>query len=154
MIARQPPKYMVSFAAIGNSRKGEVFLMKRVVLLMSLLVALSAVAWSVTNVPGNAISSSKHYRTSGVGNATGRAGSATMTARALLGKDGSTTVEVPTGTLDSSATPPGSFGKVQYKPFDSNGNALFAQNFTPLSNAGGYYSFVSPSLHRAEQIQL
>jgi hypothetical protein len=128
--------------------------MKRVVLFVSVLVALSAVAWSLTNVPGNAISSSKHYRTSGVGNATGRAGSAAMTARALLGKDGNTTVEVTTGALDSSATPPGSFGKVQYKPFDSAGNVLFAQNFNPLSNAGGYYTFVSPSLHRAQQIQL
>lgn len=125
--------------------------MKRAVA-VSVLVTLSTVAWSLTKAPGNAISSSKHYRNSGVGNATGRAGTATMTARALLGKDGSTTVEVTTGSLDSSATPPGTFSKVQYKPFDSAGNALFAQNFNPLSSAGGYYSFVSPSLHRAEQI--
>jgi len=127
--------------------------MKRVVL-VSVLITLSTVAWSLTKVPGSAVSSSKHYRTSGVGNATGRAGTATMTARSLLGKDGSTTVEVTTGSLDSSATPPGSFGKVQYKPFDSAGNALFAQNFNPLPSAGGYYSFVSPSLHRTQQIQL
>jgi len=128
--------------------------MKRIVLLMSLLISPSPVAWSQTNVPGYAVSSSKHYRASGVGNATGRAGSATMTARALLGKDGNTFIEVTTGTLDSSATPPGSFGKVQFKPFSSAGNALFAQNFTPLSGAAGYYSFVSPSLYRAEQVQL
>src|SRR5216117_3448713 len=44
------------------------------------------------SIPGNAINSSKHYRESGVGNATGRAGAANMTARALLGKDGNTTV--------------------------------------------------------------
>jgi hypothetical protein len=118
-----------------------------------LVLAASLSSWSLTNVPGNAVKSSKHYRESGVGNATGRAGSANMTARALLGKDGSTKVEVSTGTLDSNSTPPGSFGKVQFKPLNAAGNALFAQNFFPTT-ASGYYSFVSPSLHRAEQIQL
>ncbi len=125
---------------------------KTVLVLACLLFCKSAC--SQTILPGNAISSSKHYRESGVGNATGRAGSANMTARALLGKDGNTAVEVTTGTLDSSQTPPGSFGKVQFKPLDANGNALFAQNFTPLSTAGGYYSFTWPSLSRGEQIQL
>jgi CARDB len=128
--------------------------MKRLGVLISLLVASSPAAWSQNNIPGNAVSSSKHYRESGVGNATGRAGSANMTARALLGKDGNATVEVTTGTLDSSQTPPGNFGKVQFKPLDANGNALFAQNFTPLSTAGGYYSFTWPSLSRGEQVQL
>src|SRR6202140_4496733 len=127
--------------------------MKRAVL-VSVLVTLSTVAWSLTKVPGNAVSSSKHYRTSGVGNATGRAGTATMTARALLGKDGSATVEVTTGSLDSSATPPGSFSKVQYKPFDSAGNALFAENLNPPPSAPSSYIFSSPSLPRTPQIQL
>ena len=118
-----------------------------------LVLAASLSSWSLTNVPGNAVKSSKHYRESGVGNATGRSGSANMTARALLGKDGSTIVEVTTGTLDSTNTPPGSFRKVQFKPLSAAGNALYAQNFFPPT-ASGYYSFVSPSLHRAGQIQL
>jgi hypothetical protein len=128
--------------------------MQRTVLLVLLSLCISPVSRSQTNLPGNAVSSSKHYRSSGVGNATGRSGSATMTARALLGKDGNSTVELTTGTLDSSATPPGSFSKVQYKPFDSSGNPLFTQNFGPLSTSGGYYNFASPSLYRAEQLQL
>lgn len=118
-----------------------------------LVLAASLSSWSVINVPGNAVKSSKHYRESGVGNATGRAGSANMTARALLGKDGTAIVEVTTGTFDSGNTPPGSFRKVQYKPLTAAGKALYAQNFFPTT-ASGYYSFVSPSLHRAEQIQL
>jgi hypothetical protein len=118
-----------------------------------LVLAASLSSWSLTNVPGNAVKSSKHYREGGVGNATGRAGSANMTARALLSKDGTTTVEVTTGTFDSTNTPPGSFGKLQFKPLNAAGNALFAQNYFPTT-ASGYYSFVSPSLHRAEQIQL
>jgi hypothetical protein len=128
--------------------------MKRPALLILLLTVTSLAAWSQNSVPGNAVSSSKHYRESGVGNATGRGGSVLMTTRALLGKDGNTTVEVTTGTLDSSITPPGSFAKVQFKPLNAVGDPLFTQNFTPLSTAGGYYTFTWPSLHRAEQIQL
>jgi hypothetical protein len=121
---------------------------------LALLVLLTSVSsWSLTKVPGNAVPSSKHYRESGVGNATGRSGSAHMTARALLSKDGSATVEVTTGTLDSTTTPPGSFRKVQFKALSSMGNALSVQNLFPPT-ASGYYSFTSPSLHRAEQIQL
>jgi len=125
---------------------------KRPTLLLFLL-ATTIVAWSQNNIPGNAVNSSKHYRESGVGNATGRAGAASMTARALLGKDGNSTVEITTGTLDSSTTPPGSIVKIQVKPFSAAGNALFAQNFTSTTS-GGYYSFSTQQLHRAQQIQL
>jgi hypothetical protein len=76
-----------------------------------------------------------------------------MTARAVLSKNGQTKVELTTGALDSSATPPGSFKKVQFKPLSSDGNALSAQNFFPTS-ANGYYSFTSPTLHRGQQLQL
>src|SRR6476646_4391922 len=100
--------------------------------LLPVLGALPAVSQSV---PGYVIANAKHYRESGVGNATGRTGSAHIIARALLGEDGNTTVEVTTGALDSNVTPPGSFGKVQFKPLDPNGNVLLSQNFTPLSTA-------------------
>jgi len=118
-----------------------------------IVLATSLSSWSLTHVPGNAVPSSQHYRQSGVSNATGRSGSATMTARALLSKDGSATVEVTTGTLDSTTTPPGSFRKVQVKALSAAGNPLSVQNLFP-STASGYYSFASQSLHRAQQIQL
>ena len=118
-----------------------------------IVLAASLSSWSQVHVPGNAIPSSKHYRESGVGNATGRSGSAHMTARALLSKDGGATVEVTTGTLDSSSTPPGSFRKVQFKALSASGNPLSVQNLFPPT-ASGYYSFGSSSLHRAQQIQL
>lgn len=118
-----------------------------------IVLATTLSSWSLTHVPGNAVQSSKHYRESGVSNATGRSGSAHMTARAVLSKNGQTKVEVTTGALDSSSTPPGSFRKLQFKPLSSNGNALSAQNFFPAS-AGGSYSFVSTALHRGQQIQL
>jgi hypothetical protein len=89
-----------------------------------------------------------------VGNAHGRTGSAQLTARALLGKDGNTSIEVTTGALDSTATPPGSFAKVQLKPLGPDGDAMFAQNFTALSTGKGYYSFSWPSLYRHQQAQI
>jgi len=117
-----------------------------------LVLAASLSSWSLTDVPGNAVKSSKHYRESGVGNATGRSGSANMSARALLDKDGNTVVEVTTGALDSSSTPPGSFRKVQVKALSPAGDALSVDNYFP--STGGYYKFVSPSLYEAEKIQV
>jgi hypothetical protein len=118
-----------------------------------LVLATSVSSWSQIHLPANAVPNSKHYRESGVGNATGRSGSAHMTARALLSKDGNATVEVTTGTLDSTSTPPGSFRKVQFKTLNGAGNPILVQNLFPPT-ASGYYSFSSQSLHRAQQIQL
>src|SRR5437899_11414370 len=59
---------------------------------------------------------------SGIPNATGRDGSAAVTARALLGKD-NTTIELTTGKLDSSTTPPGSFDYVQSRLLAPSGRA-------------------------------
>jgi hypothetical protein len=118
-----------------------------------LVLATSLSGWSLTHIPANAVSSSKHYRESGVGNATGRSGSAHVTARALLSKDGNATIELTTGALDSTGTPPGSFRKVQFKALNSAGNPTLVQNLFPPT-ASGYYSFTSPSLHRGQQLQL
>jgi hypothetical protein len=127
---------------------------RRFVPLILLLGATPMAVWAQSKVPGYAIRSSGHYRQGGVGNARGRSGSANVTARALLGKDNNTTVELATGTLDSGPIPPGKFSKVQFKPLIPSGDALFAHNFNGLSTASGYYSFSWPSLHRGEQIQL
>jgi len=126
--------------------------MKRFSPFVGVLLLLSSVAFS--QVPGNANSNSKHYRDSGLGNAQGRQGSAVLTTRSLLNKDGSTNVELTTGVLDTTATQPGAFGKVQFKPLDMNGDAITAQNFTPLSTAGGYYTFTTNVLHHNQQVQL
>ena len=127
---------------------------KRFLPMILLVAAAPIVVWAQGQAPGYAVRSSIHYRESGVGNAHGRSGSANVTARALLGKDDNTSIELTTGTLDSNTTPPGSFTRVQLKPLLSSGAALYAQNFNGLSTSSGYYSFVWPSLHRGEQIQL
>ena len=127
-------------------------------LAVSMLMLLCASALSQVKLPPNAVSSSKHYRESGVGNSTGRAGGATMSARALLGKDGNTTVEITTNpaaltNFDAPGTAPGAFSKVQYKPLTQLGNPLYAQNFT-ANTTTGYYEFTTPSAYRAEQVQI
>ena len=67
------------------------------------------------------VPNAKRYRESGTKPATGRAGSASLTGRALVGRDGATTVELSTGQLDTGVTPPGNIKKSQIKTLDENG---------------------------------
>lgn len=110
--------------------------------------------WTQSTVPSYAISSSIHYRESGVPNGVGESGSAVITARALLGKDNNSTVELTTGKLDSNTTPPGSFASVRLEPFTPSGAVLLTQYFSHLATPAGYYSLTWPSLYRGERIQL
>jgi len=128
------------------------FCSRKTVLLVAFALFCTS-AGAQTGVPQNAIVSSNHYKDTGMGHATGRAGNATISARALYAKDGSTLVELTTGQLDSSTTTPGNLDKVQFKPLDQNGNALYSQNFSGLT-AGGYYSMITNVLHHTEQLQL
>jgi hypothetical protein len=84
--------------------------------------------------------------------ATGRSGSASLTARALLGKDGTTTVEMTTGGLDGGGAQPGNINKARLKPLDENGEALYARNYTGLVS-GGYFKAAVNDLHRGQQVQ-
>lgn len=85
------------------------------------------------------IPASVPYANTGKPNATGRAGSAEVTARALFGQDGMTTLEVTTGQLDSAEPAPGHFAKIQVKLFDDGRRPLFAENHKrPVST--GYWS--------------
>jgi hypothetical protein len=126
----------------------------RLLPLMLLWGAAPAAVWAQSNVPSYAIRSSIHYRESGIPNATESQGCAVVTARALLDKDHTTTIELTTGKLDSAATPPGSFAYVQFRPLAPSGAALFTEYFRRLATPTGYYSFTWPSLHRGEQLPL
>src|SRR5215213_7551798 len=83
------------------------------------LLALSGTAWSQTvntNPRPQLVPNGRKYQERGLQPATGRSGSATATARALLGKDGATTVEVSTGGLDGGGERPGNINKTRLKP--------------------------------------
>ncbi|HEX6729240.1 MAG TPA: hypothetical protein VF074_04475 [Pyrinomonadaceae bacterium] len=98
------------------------------------------------------VPNARRYKESGLKPATGRSGSASVTARALLGKDGTTTVEMSTGQLDSSGTTPGNINRSQLKPLDENGDALYTRNYPGLS--GGYFNTTVNDLHRGQQVQM
>ena len=69
------------------------------------------------------------YKDSGIPNATGRSGSASIEARALLGRDGTTHMELTTGSLENGGAS-GAIEKVQLK----TGNAT--KNYNDLENDG------------------
>jgi hypothetical protein len=98
------------------------------------------------------VANGRRYLETGLKPATGRSGSASMTARALVGKDGTTTVEMTTGALDNDSAPPGNINKAQLKPLDEDGEALYARNYTGLS--GGYFQTTVNDLHRGQQLQV
>lgn len=119
-----------------------------------LLLAINIVVWAQSGTTGrpSLLPNSKKYSDKGLKPATGRSGSATLSARALLGKDGKTVIEATTGELDTT-TAPGTLKKVQIKPLNSDGNALYARNFNGLT-AGGYFKTTVNDLSRHQQVQV
>lgn len=103
------------------------------------------------------ISNAVKYRERGAKPGTGRSGSATLTARALLGKDGATSLEVTTGELDTSAPAPGTLARVQVKQFSPEGDSLRTLYYTFNYNnpqPGGYAAYVYRGLTRGVELQV
>lgn len=98
------------------------------------------------------VPNARRYKESGLKPPTGRSGSASLTGRALLGKDGVTTIELSTGQLDIGEPTPGNINKSQIKPLDENGKALYARNYT--NSGGGYFTTTVNDLHRGQQVQM
>ena len=98
-------------------------------------------------------SMSERYADNGAKPATGRSGSAAIAARALLGKDGVTTIEATTGQLDSPTAPPGQISKVQLKSVNGNGDVIQTVNFNHL-DGGGYWNTTTSDLGRNAPIQI
>lgn len=96
-------------------------------------------------------SNSVKYRDAGLKPASGRSGSATLTARALLGRDGVATLDVTTGAIDQPGAP-GSLAKVQLKQFDPNGLLQNTTNYTKTTGATAQY--LLPARVRGSKIQV
>jgi len=86
------------------------------------------------------VSNRQRYRVKGGGPATGRSGSAEVTARALVGKDGKTVLEMSTGGLDAALAPRGTFTKAQVKVLDpgNSSRVLATANYVGLT--AGYFT--------------
>lgn len=85
-------------------------------------------------------------------NATGRSGAASITARALIGKDGWTQLEVTTGALDGGASP-GNLAQVQVKALGPNDDPVFTLNYNRASSTG-YWTTSYEGLARGTTLQV
>jgi hypothetical protein len=93
------------------------------------------------------------YRDEGHKPATGRAGSAQLSVRALQGMDGLTTLEISTGTLDDPREAPGNISRLQIKALDSHAHHLYTRNYNNL-NGGGAITKVFSSPVRGSSLQV
>ena len=125
----------------------------------TLLTACAALLVCAAHGPARAqskpqlIPNSRKYLDKGLKPASGRSGSVSLTARALVGRDGKSRVELTTGEMDAQATPPGNINKAQLKPLDENGEPLYARNYTGLGG-GGFFGVSLDDLHRGQQVQV
>lgn len=93
------------------------------------------------------------YRDSGAPHATGRSGSAVLSARAVLRPDGVVRLLVTTGDLDDPRSAPGELAKVQLKVFSPDGTLLSTENhLRPTS--GGSHEFLLPGLEPGSTIRV
>jgi len=94
---------------------------------------------------------SRKYRDLGFQPASASVGSATISIRALLGRSGTTDVEVTTGTFDG-GTASGTLSSVQVKGYDANGVQLFTSAKNGLS--GSTASFPYSNLTRGSRVEV
>lgn len=113
---------------------------------------LSPTAARFSSAGGNPplTSNSIKYRQQTVPHQSNRSGSATLTSRALLGKDGNTVLEITTGQLDQAAAP-GNIVKLQEKILDTDKELIYTKNFNGLR--GPVQTLTFPALLRHSYIQ-
>jgi hypothetical protein len=84
--------------------------------------------------------------------ATGRSGTATLSARALIGKDGQTVLEMTTGGFESETGSPGQIVKAQVKGLTASGEAAFTLNYMGLES--GYVAYTYADFRRGQPLEV
>ena len=121
------------------------------------LAALLAIGSSQTLAAQRAVrgpnfhKNSVKYSDAGAKPVTGRSGSASLQARALLAADGSVQVDASTGDLDAT-TAPGQINKMQMKLLSASGALMSTQNFN--GNGTGRWSTTLTRMGAGSKIQL
>ena len=119
-----------------------------------LLFASPTVSSAQTNDRSVLLPSTQKYKDTGLHDARGRSGNAVVAARALLGKDRITTIEITTsGDVDNPQPAPGSISKVQEKVFNDSDKLLFTTNYN-VPGSLGYVIQKSDSLARHQTFQI
>lgn len=103
---------------------------------------------SVTSTHRGLTPNSIRYRDTGIRPATGRAGAAAIEARALLGRDGVTTIDVTTGSFDAPGSGTGTLRSVVLKGGTPSGSHSWTRSY-PTLNAPSAQVEVSDLLRRA-----
>ena len=100
---------------------------------------------SVANGPAiPLVSNRQRYRVKNPGSSTGRSGSAEVTARALVGKDGRTVLEMSTGGLDAALAPRGAFTKAQVKLLEPGNSSRVVATANYVGLESGYFTATYP----------
>ncbi|HEX6910889.1 MAG TPA: hypothetical protein VF142_10860, partial [Longimicrobium sp.] len=92
------------------------------------------------------------YRDSSLPHATGRSGSATLGASAVLGADGVTRLQVTSGSIHHTG-PAGELAKVQVKAWGPDGERLLTDNFQ-RPTAGPTHTFEFAGLPAGTRFQV
>ena len=96
------------------------------------IAAFGPLASTATAAGGpSRIPNKQRYRVSATATATGRTGSATMSARALIDRDRRASLEVVAGDFETPTV--GSLAKIQLKAYDGNGDLLYTNNVSGIS---------------------
>ena len=128
---------------------GEAMVRTIAVLGSSLLFAVTVSA-ATMQVPH---SGSEKYRDAGSHPAQGRSGVAAIQTRALLGKDGTTEVQVTTGGIEPAVAPVGTLTKVQIKLLSPSGDVLETDNYRKTLGDDGNAFFYYDRLPRGQLLQ-
>ena len=115
-------------------------------------IGLSVLALNAYGAPPQRTSNSVKYRDEGAQPATGQSGSATLAVRALLGKDGNTTVEMTTGEFDWWPWGPGNISKVKLVLLGPDEARTITRSFSP--DSGGTVALSIPDLQRGQPIDV
>lgn len=136
-------------------------------MLMSAVAVFSACADNPTTAPVAALrsrtsqsfgsgptvfSNALKYRDAGSKPARGRSGAAVLTTRALLGRDGMTTLDVSTGNLEGGPTS-GSLSKVQVKQFGPDGLVQSTNNYNSVGGPQSQYFLTGRIRNSKVQVQ-
>lgn len=93
------------------------------------------------------------YRDNSLPHATGRSGSATLTAQAVLGADGVTRLRVTSGSASYPGQARGELAKVQVKAWGPDGEKLLTDNFQ-RPTSGSTAEFLFPGLPPGARFQV
>lgn len=113
--------------------------------------APEGLAPSASRAAGN-LNSGKYHDTS-LPHATGRSGSATLTAQAVLGADGITRLRVTSGSVNYPGQARGELAKVQIKAWGPDGEKLLTDNFQ-RPTPGSTFEFLLPGIPPGARFQV